>query len=321
MENKLLVTSSPHIRSKFTTQAIMRDVVIALLPAAAYGIYLFGWRAAVILLLSIASAVATEAACQKIRGQAITINDFSAVVTGLLLGMNVPSSVPFYVPIIGSVFAIAIVKQVFGGLGHNFMNPALAARAFLMASWPMQMTSFPAPLTADMTAQATPLAQMKMAFSAGAPVEVTNMTDILIGRVGGCIGETSALLLLLGGIYLLARGVIRIKMPAIIIATSFVLSFLFSGFNIEMTVAQTLSGGLFLGAIFMATDYASSPVNPNAQIVYSLGIGLLIAIIRFYGSYPEGVSYSILIMNGAAPLIDRFMAPRVFGKSKGGAKK
>lgn len=289
----------------------MRDVAIALLPAAAYGVYLFGLRAAIILLISVLTAVATEAACQKLRKRPVTVNDFSAVVTGLLLGMNLSPAVPYYVPFVGSVFAIAIVKQAFGGLGHNFINPALAARAFLMASWPVDMTRWYAPAalfsSADAVTTATPLALMKSGEAAG------SMTDILLGNVGGCIGETSAILLLLGGLYLVYRGVISVKMPAIIICTTAVLSFVFSGFDFEIAAAHVLSGGLFLGAIFMATDYASSPMNPMAQIFYAVGIGLLIAIIRFYGGYPEGASYSILIMNVAAPLMDKYAKPRVFG--------
>lgn len=314
MENKFFVTSSPHIRSNFTTQSIMRDVVIALIPAALYGVYLFGIRAATILAISIVSAVLTEIGCQKLRKREITVHDYSAVVTGLLLGMNLSPAVPYWLPAVGSVFAIAIVKQAFGGLGHNFINPALAARAFLMASWPVNMTTWVAPFQnygADMVTHATPLAIMKAGEKA---TEVLpSMTDIFLGNVGGCIGETSAILLLIGGIYLVYRGVIGIKMPLIIIVTTAVLSFLFSGMNVELTAMHVLSGGLFLGAIFMATDYASSPMNPKAQIIYALGIGILIAVIRFYGGYPEGASYSILIMNVAAPLIDKYARPRVFG--------
>ncbi len=322
MPSKLVVASSPHIRGKFTTQAIMRDVVIALLPAAAYGVYLFGIRAAIILILSVASAVLTEWACQKVRKQKITINDYSAVVTGLLLGMNVSSAVPYWMPVIGSIFAIGIVKQAFGGLGHNFMNPALGARVFLVASWPVAMTTWPAPFekyVPDMITGATPLAAMKV----GDPVP--GMTDIILGNVGGCIGETSAILLLIGGLYLLYRQVISFKMPAIIIGTTAVLSFLFSGFDVTATIYHVFSGGLFLGAIFMATDYASSPMNPKAQTVYAISIGLLIAIIRFFGGYPEGVSFAIIIMNVVSPLADKYMRPRVFGtfkkKAQAGGKK
>lgn len=310
MENKFFVTSSPHIRSSFTTQSIMRDVVIALIPAAAYGVYLFGYRAAIILAISIVAAVLTEMACQKLRRQEITVNDYSAVVTGLLLGMNLSPAVPYWLPAVGSVFAIAIVKQAFGGLGHNFINPALAARAFLMASWPVNMTTWANPFTdiaPDMVTQATPLALMK------AGEATPDLGSILLGQVGGCIGETSAILLLIGGIYLVYRQVISCKMPLIIIGTTALLSFLFSGFDATLTVAHVFSGGLFLGAIFMATDYASSPLNHKAQLIYAVGIGVLIAIIRFYGGYPEGASYSILIMNVAAPLIDKFSKPRVFG--------
>lgn len=288
----------------------MRDVVIALVPAAVYGVYLFGYRAAIILAISVLFAVLTEMACQKLRKQAITVNDYSAIVTGLLLGMNLSPAVPYWMPAVGSVFAIAIVKQAFGGLGHNFINPALAARAFLMASWPVNMTTWANPFTdiaPDMITQATPLALMKAGEAA------PDLGNIILGQVGGCIGETSAILLLLGGIYLVYRKVISMKMPLIIIASTAVLSFIFSGFHVEMTIAHLFSGGLVLGAVFMATDYASSPMNPKAQLIYALGIGLLIAIIRFYGGYPEGASYSILIMNVAAPLIDKFSKPRVFG--------
>lgn len=288
----------------------MRDVVIALVPAAVYGVYLFGYRAAIILAISVLFAVLTEMACQKLRKQAITVNDYSAIVTGLLLGMNLSPAVPYWMPAVGSVFAIAIVKQAFGGLGHNFINPALAARAFLMASWPVNMTTWANPFTdiaPDMITQATPLALMKAGEAA------PDLGNIILGQVGGCIGETSAILLLLGGIYLVYRKVISMKMPLIIIASTAVLSFIFSGFHVEMTIAHLFSGGLVLGAVFMATDYASSPMNRKAQLIYALGIGLLIAIIRFYGGYPEGASYSILIMNVAAPLIDKFSKPRVFG--------
>ncbi len=310
MQNNLVVASSPHIRGSFTTQAIMRDVVIALLPAAAYGVYLFGVRAAVIMLLSIASALLTEVACQKVRKQKITINDYSAVVTGLLLGMNLSPAVPYWLPVVGSVVAIGIVKQAFGGLGHNFMNPALGARVFLVASWPIPMTTWPAPFVEyvpDAVTSATPLAAMKMGEA------VAPMKDIIMGNVGGCIGETSAILLLLGGLYLFYRQVITPKMPALIIGTTALLAFIFTGFNVEATLIHVLSGGLFIGAIFMATDYASSPMNPKAQTVYAISIGAIIAMIRFFGGYPEGVSFAIIIMNVVAPLLDKYMRPRVFG--------
>lgn len=311
MENRLFVSSSPHIRSSETTQRIMRDVTIALLPAAAYGVYNFGLRALVVLVLSVVSAIAAEAMCQKIRKQALTINDYSAIVTGLLLGMNLPSEVPYWIPVVGSFFAIAIVKQAFGGLGHNFINPALAARAMLVASWPVQMTTW-TPVTPDAVSSATALGIIKE----GLDVPLPSLFDLFIGRMGGCIGETSALLLLVGAAYLLYRGVISIKIPGIYIGTFTLLTLLITGFDVQLTLIHILSGGLILGAFFMATDYASSPITPKGQIIYAVGMGLLTVVIRFYGGYPEGVSYSILLMNVAAPLIDKYTKPRVFGGAK-----
>ncbi|MDH8678348.1 RnfABCDGE type electron transport complex subunit D [Fusibacter bizertensis] len=311
MENRLTVSSSPHIRSNETTKSIMRDVTIALAPAAAFGVYNFGLRALTILVLSILTAIGTEALCQMIRKQPITIYDFSAVVTGLLLGMNLPSTVPYWIPVVGSFFAIAVVKQAFGGLGHNFINPALAARALLVASWPVQMTTWVA-VKPDTQTSATVLGILKE----GLDVPLPKITDMLMGTIGGCIGETSALLLLLGGLYLIYRGVISIKIPGIYIGTVAVLTLIITGFDVNLTMIHILSGGLILGAFFMATDYASSPITPKGQIIYAVGMGLLTTIIRFYGGYPEGVSYSILLMNVAAPLIDKYSKPRVFGGAK-----
>lgn len=311
MENRLTVSSSPHIRSSETTQKIMRDVTIALAPAAAFGVYNFGLRALTILVLSIVSAIVTEALCQKIRKQTITIDDFSAVVTGLLLGMNLPSTVPYWIPVVGSVFAIAVVKQAFGGLGHNFINPALAARALLVASWPVQMTTWSS-VTTDATATATVLGILKEQSGA----ELPSIMEMFIGRMGGSIGETSALLLILGGLYLIYKGIISIKIPGIYIGTVAVLTLIMTGFDLNLTLIHVLSGGLVLGAFFMATDYASSPITPKGQIIYALGMGLITVVIRFYGGYPEGVSYSILLMNVAAPLIDKYSKQRVFGGAK-----
>lgn len=311
MENRLTVSSSPHIRSSETTQKIMRDVTIALTPAALYGVYNFGIRALIVLIISILSAVIAEAACQKIRKQKITVDDFSAVVTGLLIGMNLPSAVPFWIPVVGSFFAIAIVKQAFGGLGHNFINPALAARALLVASWPVHMTTWVKP-GSDAVTSPTVLAILKEKTGDVLP----SLTDMFMGSIGGCIGETSALLLILGGLYLIYKGVITIKIPGIYIGTVAVLTLIITGFDVETTMIHLLSGGLILGAFFMATDYASSPITPKGQIIYAFGMGLLTVIIRFYGGYPEGVSYSILLMNVAAPLIDKYAKPRVFGGAK-----
>jgi electron transport complex protein RnfD len=289
----------------------MRDVTIALLPAAAFGVYNFGMSALIVLVVSVLSAILSEALVQKIRKQPVTVNDFSAVVTGLLLGMNLPSTVPVWIPIIGSAFAIIIVKQAFGGLGHNFMNPALAARAMLVASWPVQMTTWPQ-MTVDATSSATPLGIIKE----GLDVSMPSIQNFIIGNVNGCIGETSALLLVLGGAFLIYRGIISVRIPAIYIGTVAVLTLILSGFDINLTIVNIFAGGLMLGAFFMATDYASSPITAKGQIIYAVGMGLLTTIIRFYGGYPEGVSYSILLMNVAAPLIDKFTKPRVFGGAK-----
>jgi electron transport complex protein RnfD len=289
----------------------MRDVTIALLPAAAFGVYNFGLRALTILVLSIVSAMAAEALSQKIRKVPITVDDFSAVVTGLLLGMNLPVSVPLWLPIVGSAFAIIIVKQAFGGLGHNFMNPALAARAMLVASWPVEMTTWTA-VKADAVTNATTLGILKE----GLNVPVPSITDALLGTIGGSIGETSALLLLLGGLYLIYRGIISIRIPGLYIGTVAILTLIITGFDVQTTILHVLAGGLILGAFFMATDYASSPITAKGQVIYAIGMGVITVVIRMYGGYPEGVSYSILLMNVVAPLIDKYTKPRVFGGAK-----
>ncbi len=310
MESRLKVSSSPHIRSQESTQKIMRDVALALLPAAAYGVYTFGMRALIILVIAVVSAIAGEALAQKMRKVPVTVDDFSAIVTGLLLGMNLPASVPYWIPVVGSLFAILIVKQAFGGLGHNFMNPALAGRAMLVASWPVEMTTWPS-VGSDATTSATVLGILKEGGS-----ELPAISDMFFGSVGGSIGETSALLLILGGLFLLYRGIISWRIPVTYIGTVFVLTLVLTGFNLELSLIHLLAGGLMLGAFFMATDYASSPITARGQLIYAFGIGLFTVIIRLYGGYPEGVSYSILLMNLVAPLIDKFTKKRVFGGGK-----
>lgn len=310
MDNKLIASSSPHIRSDETISRIMLDVIIALLPATLASIYFFRLNAFMLIALSVVSAVATEAIFQKARKKPITINDLSAVVTGLLVAFNIPASAPWWIPVIGSAFAIAIVKQFFGGLGHNFMNPALAARAMLLASWPTIMTDWVTPGVDAMTT-ATPLAILKGQAEGTLP----SLTDMLLGNIGGSLGETSAILLIIGGIYLLYRGVINWRIPFTYIGTVAVIMLVFGG-GIENTAYHLLAGGLMLGAFFMATDYASSPVTKKGQIIFGIGAGLLTAIIRLKGGYPEGVSYSILLMNVAAPLIDKYTSPKVFGEVK-----
>ena len=307
---KLTLSSSPHIQTNENVTTVMRDVIIALLPATIAAIYYFRFGAIVNILVAVLGAVAAEYLIQKLMKKPITIKDYSAAVTGLLLAFNVPSTLPWWMTLIGSVFAIAVVKQLFGGLGHNFMNPALAARAVLLASWPVEMTSW-VTTGADAVATATPLAVIK---GAEAGATSASMFDLLIGNVGGCIGETSAILLIIGGIYLIYRGVITYVIPTYYIGTVAVLTFIFSGFNISMISYNILAGGLILGAFFMATDYTTSPVSKKGQIIYAIGCGLLTAVIRYYGGYPEGVSYSILLMNVATPLIDKYISPRVFGE-------
>lgn len=313
MENtRFLVSSSPHIRSGESTKRIMIDVVIALLPALVAGIYFFGLKALWLTMVSVGFAVATEVVMQKIMKKPVTINDFSAVVTGILLAFNVPVTLPWWMLAIGAIFAIALVKQCFGGVGYNFVNPALAARAMLFASWPVDMTSWVKP-GIDAVTTATPMAILKGTEATGVLPSVWNM---FVGNIGGCIGETSALALLIGGLYLLYRKVISPRIPLTYIATVGVLTLLFSGFDLTIVPYHLFGGGLFLGAIFMATDYSSSPMTAKGQIIFALSCGLLTSVIRFYGGYPEGVSYSILLMNIATPLIDRFTLPRKFGGVK-----
>ena len=289
----------------------MRDVLIGLTPAALMGIYVFGLNALVIMVLSIASAMFFEYLYQKLMKKPITVTDLSAAVTGLLLAMNMPASAPYWMPIVGSAFAIIIAKQLFGGLGQNFINPALAARAFLLASYPTAMTTWPAPTGVDAVTVATPLALLK----AGEITTATSgdMMNALVGTVGGCIGETSAIALIIGGVYLIVRHVISWRIPVVYIATVFILTALIGRNGVRIPQYEIFVGGLMLGAFFMATDYASSPVTPLGQIIMALGCGLLTTLIRIFGGYPEGVSYSILIMNLCVPLIDRFTEPKIFG--------
>lgn len=317
MDNtNITISATPHIRSGESIQSIMRDVIIALLPATVMGIVYFRLKALMLIVISIAAAVIAEAVYQKGTKQKVTISDLSAVVTGLLLAMNIPASAPWWVPIVGSVFAIVIVKQLFGGLGQNFVNPALAGRAFLLASYPSIMTNWVTP-GADAVSTATPLALLK----AGNVADLPSITDAFLGNIGGTIGETCALALIIGGIYLIWRGVISWRMPVIYIATVFVLTALIGRNGVRMPVYELFVGGLMLGAFFMATDYATSPITPAGQIIMAVGCGILTTLIRIFGGYPEGVSYSILIMNLCVPLIERFTKPTIFGALPKEAKK
>ncbi|WP_317854981.1 RnfABCDGE type electron transport complex subunit D [Chakrabartyella piscis] len=308
--SNFVVSGTPHVRSEESVRSIMRDVIIALVPAALVGIYYYGINAIAILAISIASCIFFEYLYQKGMKKDVTVNDLSAVVTGLLLGMNLPPSAPLWVPVVGSAFAIVIAKQLFGGLGQNFINPALAGRAFLVVSYPTEMTTWTSASTfgADAVAVATPLADLKAGVMPSA-----SMADVLLGNIGGCIGETCALALIIGGIYLIKKHVITWKIPVIYIATVFVLTAAIGRGGLRVPVYELFTGGLMLGAFFMATDYASSPITPKGQIIYAVGCGLITSLIRIFGGYPEGVSFAILIMNLCVPLIERYTEPTIFG--------
>jgi electron transport complex protein RnfD len=286
-------------------------VIISLLPAGAAGIFIFGKDALWTILLGITSAVLTEWLLQVLTKRKVTVLDGSAVLTGLLLAYNLPAKVPFWLPVIGSCFAIAIGKQVFGGLGQNIFNPALVGRVFLLASWPKYMTTFTRPLNYDAITQATPLAIIK----AGKVLENISYLDLFWGRRAGCIGEVCIAFLLLGALLLLLRGYISWHIPVSFIVTTGLLTYIFGpkGFFSGDWLFHILSGGLILGAFFMATDYVTSPLTKKGHIIFGIGCGLITVVIRLWGGYPEGVSYAILMMNAATPLIDRYTKNRVYG--------
>jgi electron transport complex protein RnfD len=315
----LAVSPSPHIKRKTNTRSLMLEVIIALIPALAWGIYIFGLRAALVTVVTLASAVAFEWLFQLINKKPVTIRDCSAALTGLLLALNLSSIVPLWVPVVGSFFAIIVVKQIFGGIGKNFLNPALAARVFLFAAWPAFMTKYPDISGVDAVASATPLAHLKNGIL---PNE--SVFDLFIGKNSGCIGEISALLLLLGGLYLLIRKVITWHIPVSFLATISVFAFLFPKGNIggfENVGYQLFTGGIMIAAFFMATDYVTSPITWGGKLIFGAGAGLLVVFIRQFGGYNEGVSFAILIMNSLVWYLDRATKPRVFGKGKGGKSK
>ena len=310
MDNKLIVSSSPHISSPVKTKTLMIDVIIALMPAFIASIILFGVRSIIIVCATVAAAVVAEYICRKVMKRPNTITDFSAIVTGLLLAFNLPATVPIWMAVLGAVIAIVVVKQMFGGIGNNFVNPALAARIILMTSFPTAMTSWTAPF--DGTATATPLA----IAAGGNASELPSYLDMFLGKTGGCIGETCALALLIGGIYLVIRKVISPSIPLVYIDVVFV----FSAALGQDPVMQILSGGLFIGAIFMATDYVTSPLTNKGKVIYAIGCGILTVLIRSFGSLPEGVSFSIIIMNILVPHIEKLTTPKPFGAQKEAAK-
>lgn len=323
MENKLIVSSSPNVRTNKDTSYIMKQVVIALLPATLAALFFFRLSALNVIFFCVTGSVGAEFLCQKISKQESTIGDFSAVVTGLLLAFNVPASLPWWMCLLGAAFAIIVVKMVFGGIGNNFVNPALAARAFLLASFPVAMTlwtrtgvNWVSSENIDAYTTATPLSFLKAGSNgvsslADSGISISNM---LIGNIGGCIGETSAVLIILGGLYLMYKGIINYVIPTFYICTVAILMFILGGFNFTFVIYELLAGGLMLGAFFMLTDYTTSPMTKKGKIIYAVLAGLITTVIRLYGGYPEGVSYSILFVNIMTPLIDKYTKTKVFGE-------
>lgn len=319
-----VVSSSPHLREETNVRNLMGDVIIALAPTLVMATFLFGYRVLIVTALTIIAAVLTEYLFCKAMKRPVTAGDLSAVVTGILIAYNMPPTVPYWMPVVGAVFAILLVKQLFGGIGQNFINPALAARVFLF-SWPATMTTWTEPvlnplkdITVDAVSAATPLSILN---SGTLPSQ--SFFELLLGNRGGCIGETSAILLLVGGLYLLYRKVITWQIPVSFIGTVALLTFLFpqAGTNWEFMVYELLSGGLLLGAIFMATDYVTSPITWSGKLLFGFGCGAITVLIRYFGGYPEGVSFAILIMNTLVWFIDKYTRPRVFGGGNRFAKK
>ncbi len=305
MSDLMKVSSNPHIRSRLTTSNIMLAVVIALLPAAGFGIYNFGLDALVLILVTVATTVLTEFLFEKIMHKKVTIGDYSAVVTGLLLALNLPSSAPWWIGVVGGVFAILVVKMLFGGLGQNFMNPALGARCFLLISYTSIMCNF----DCDAYTGATPLAALK----AG---ESVNILDMVIGKTAGTIGETSMIAIVIGACFLILLGIIDLKIPGSYIVSFVVFLILFGGHGLDPAFisAHLAGGGLMLGAFFMATDYVTRPITKKGQYVYGIFLGILTGIFRIYGPSAEGVSYAIIIGNLLVPLIEKITMPKAFGK-------
>ena len=308
MDNMLHVSVSPHIHTRKSTSLVMLDVIIALLPATVAGVLLFGIKALFVTLTCVATAVACEFLFNLIIKKEQTVGDLSAVVTGLLLALNLPANIPLWQAAVGSAFAIILVKCVFGGLGRNIVNPAITARVFMLIAFG-SMTAAAFPKGLDAVSGATPLAEL-------AKGDAQNLMDLFLGKCGGALGETCALALLIGGVYLIARRVISWHIPVSFIGSVFLLSLLIEGGNFEMALAWILSGGLFIGAFFMATDYVTSPVTAKGKLIFGIGAGIFTVLIRFFGVYPEGVSFAILFMNILNPYIDQMCTRKLFGGNK-----
>jgi electron transport complex protein RnfD len=310
LDKALMLSSSPHIKGKDTTQRIMIDVIIALLPAVITGVYFFGIRVLAVVFVTVASCVISEYTMQKITGKKITTKDFSAVVTGTLLAINLPPAIPLWIALIGGVIAIIVIKQMFGGIGQNFINPALGARIILLLSWTQQMTNWVNPKTPDIISSATPLDFIKKGGELLSLSKPT-YTDLFLGNIMGSIGETSVLALLIGAAYLFYRKVISPIIPFSFILTVALFTWIFGGAGDP--IYHILTGGIILGAFFMATDYATSPVTTKGKIIMGVGCGIVTSIIRLYANYPEGVSFAIVLMNILVPLIDKYTIPKPFG--------
>ncbi len=308
MSNKLIVSPSPHIRDNATTSTIMRDVLIALVPALIAAVFIFGFRALLLTAVCVAACIVFEYATERVLGREVTITDLSAAVTGVLLAFNLPAQFPLWMAVVGCFFAIVVVKQLFGGIGNNFANPAIAARIFLLLSFSQQMTSWlqvENGRAVEGVYGATPLALI----SSGDMASLPSLTEMFLGQRGGCMGETCALALIIGGIYLIWRRVITITTPLCFIGGVTVISLL-AGIN---PLYEIMGGGLLIGAFFMATDYTTSPITEKGKIIFGLGCAIITMVIRLFGSYPEGVSYSILLMNIITPHINRMVRNKAFG--------
>ena len=306
----LQISSSPHIREDVNSSSIMRDVVIAMLPTAIYGSLQWGFHAFFVVVFTTLAAVLTELVYQKAMKLPVTINDWSAAVTGMILALNCPPNIPFWIPIVGSVFAIIVVKQLYGGLGANFMNPALAARCFLLISFAGKMTTFTS-VGSDAVSTATPLAILK-----ASPTATPDLMNMFLGRIPGTIGEVSKICLLFGALYLIIRRVISPKMPLLYIGTVALFTLLFGkgGASPDYLLSEILGGGLIFGAFFMLTDYVTSPITPMGQVIFAILAGLLTGLFRLYGGSAEGVSYAIILSNIVVPIINNKTIPKAFGR-------
>ncbi len=318
ISTKLNVSASPHIKSPKTTTGIMLDVIIALVPALIASFFLFGPKALAVTVVCVATCVLSEFLSRKVMKKDNTISDLSAVVTGLLLAFNLPSTIPLWMAAVGSVISIVVVKQFFGGIGQNFVNPALAGRIILLTSFPTAMATWTKPLTWQTQAvtTASPLAQMYNDAGEFTSENLPTITDMLIGNRAGCLGEVCAIGLIFGGIYLVIRKVISPVIPLVFVGTVGVFMAVYSGFDMQFVSYQLLSGGLLIGAIFMATDYTTSPIGVKGKMIFAIGCGLVTSLIRIFGNLPEGVSFAILLMNILTPHIERLTTPKPFGTVK-----